>query len=140
MIKSEKSCKERYPPFVELKSGLNVRDKCQTLGILNRQGERINKAISGITKGIEDMKKIVKTVIYIQIQNILNSKIILLCSTRFTHDQIDKQELSVQFGSLLAFECSYWIFPVQTTNPEQHIITQIDTEYRDTNDFSVVSE
>lgn len=59
--------------------------------------------------------------------------------SRFTHHQIDKEELFEQFGSLLAFECSYWIFPVQTTNPEQRIITQIDTEYEDTNELHIVS-
>lgn len=45
------------------------------------------------------------------------------------HHQINKEQLFEQFDSLLAFECSYWIFPVQTTNREQRIITKIDKEY-----------
>lgn len=40
-----------------------------------------------------------------------------------------KEQLFEQFDSLLAFECSYWIFSVQTINREQCIITKIDTEY-----------
>lgn len=139
---------------MKLKSDLNEMD-AKLLGVLNRRGAEMNKVISRITKSIEDMKKILNSgdVRLFSTYKSKNSEfknvppMLNIYLPRFTNHQIDKEELFEQFGSLSSFKCSYrvdspWVESSLQYRPlieEPRVITQIDTEYGDTNQLHTVS-
>lgn len=133
--------------YLRLKFNLRKMDAI-ILGALNRQEEENNKAISGITTNIENMKKILNSnderlfSTYISKNSEFKNvpPMLNISLPKFTHHQIE-EELFEEFGSLSSFKFSYrvdspWAESSLQYRPlikEPRVIKQMDTEYGDTN-------
>lgn len=140
---------------MKLKSSVEEMD-AKLLGLLDRQGEEIKKAMSGISKSIDDIKRILNSRDVTLFSNYKSKNaefqkfppVLNISLPRFIDNKIDKEELCEKFGFLSSFKLSYrmnspWAESESSLKyrpliDEPHIVTQINTEYGDTNKLHTV--